>query len=195
RGIAATEFALVLPVMILMLFGATEVSKLITVDRKTTVATATLADLSSQNEVVTCKELAGVGAVTRQVYEPYSGNDAVLTIGHIVIRNNAAVVEWSKRLVTDDTTTPATLRCEDVPATSWLARGKPIVIDKGIFAAGGGVVVSEVSLPYEAMGPFFIGRGMNSTDKYFLRPRKSLKLKLCLDTDPNATPSSCQTTT
>ncbi|MEN9855388.1 MAG: hypothetical protein RLZZ157_514, partial [Pseudomonadota bacterium] len=98
RGIAATEFALVLPVMILMLFGATEVSKLITVDRKTTVATATLADLSSQNEVVTCKELAGVGAVTRQVYEPYSGNDAVLTIGHIVIRNNAAVVEWSKRL-------------------------------------------------------------------------------------------------
>ena len=51
RGIAATEFALIVPIMLVLFFGTVEFSSGIAVDRKVTLMARTLADLTSQSSV------------------------------------------------------------------------------------------------------------------------------------------------
>src|ERR1700716_2835394 len=47
-GIAATEFAVIVPIMLVMFFGTVEFSSAVAVDRKVTLAARTLSDLTSQ---------------------------------------------------------------------------------------------------------------------------------------------------
>ena len=47
-GIAATEFAVIVPVMMVMFFGTVEISTGVAVDRKVTLISRTLSDLVSQ---------------------------------------------------------------------------------------------------------------------------------------------------
>ena len=49
RGIAATEFAIVVPVMLVLFFGTEEFASGIAVDRKVTLIARTLSDLTSQS--------------------------------------------------------------------------------------------------------------------------------------------------
>src|SRR5450756_3207258 len=49
RGIAATEFAVIVPIMLAMFFGTVEFSSGVAVDRKVTLIARTLTDLTSQS--------------------------------------------------------------------------------------------------------------------------------------------------
>ncbi|MFN5553034.1 MAG: TadE/TadG family type IV pilus assembly protein, partial [Hyphomonadaceae bacterium] len=68
RGVSAVEFALIAPLMIMMLFGASEVSQAVSVDRKVTLAASTLGDLAAQTDRVSCTDLAQIANVTRSVF-------------------------------------------------------------------------------------------------------------------------------
>ena len=57
KGVSAVEFALILPLMIVLLFGVIELSSLLTVDRKMTSVTSTVADLVAQDNIVDTGEL------------------------------------------------------------------------------------------------------------------------------------------
>jgi Flp pilus assembly protein TadG len=48
RGLAAVEFALVVPLMLVLFFGALEFSSGVAVDRKVTLVARTLSDLTTQ---------------------------------------------------------------------------------------------------------------------------------------------------
>ena len=52
RGIAATEFAVIVPIMLVMFFGTVEFSSGVAVDRKVTLMARTLSDLTSQSTTV-----------------------------------------------------------------------------------------------------------------------------------------------
>src|SRR5688572_9758585 len=49
RGVSVLEFALILPVMLTLFLGGTEVTQGITIKRKTTIVTRSLADLVAQD--------------------------------------------------------------------------------------------------------------------------------------------------
>ena len=51
-GIAATEFAVIVPIMLVMFFGTVEFSSGVAVDRKVTLMARTLSDLTSQSTAV-----------------------------------------------------------------------------------------------------------------------------------------------
>ena len=55
RGIAATEFAVIVPVMLVMFFGTVEFSSGVAVDRKVTLVARTLSDLTSQTPISALK--------------------------------------------------------------------------------------------------------------------------------------------
>jgi Flp pilus assembly protein TadG len=62
RGLAATEFAFIVPLMLVMFFGTVEFSSGVAVDRKVSLMARTLADLTSQNTSVTDTSRACNGA-------------------------------------------------------------------------------------------------------------------------------------
>jgi Flp pilus assembly protein TadG len=53
RGVSALEFAMVLPLMVTLYLGGVAVSQGISIDRKVTLASRTVADLTSQVSNVT----------------------------------------------------------------------------------------------------------------------------------------------
>jgi Flp pilus assembly protein TadG len=195
RGVSAVEFALIAPVLVLMLFGATEASLAVTVDRKTTLAASTLGDLAAQTDLVTCADLAQISTVTRQVFEPYSGDNASMVVASLKLDGGVAKVEWSKFLRSDLTVSGKPIICEDVPGSHSLFVGKTVTVDTGLFAPGGGLVVGDIEMQHTTIGTSFIAGPLKLHERFYLRPRKSVKLKLCTDTTPGVTKESCATTT
>ena len=57
RGMAAVEFAIIVPLMLTVFFGTIEVSNGVTIDRKLTLAARTLSDLISQGAKATDLDL------------------------------------------------------------------------------------------------------------------------------------------
>lgn len=192
RGVSAVEFAMIAPLMVLMLLGSAEASLAVTVDRKTTLAASTLGDLAAQTDLVSCAELNQIGAVTRQVFEPYSGTRATMVVAGLVQNGSAARVEWSRFLRTDNS---GSLLCDPVPSSHSLHEGATVIVDGSLFAPGGGLVVGDVEMAHTSIGSSFIASNMKLHERFYLRPRKSLKLRMCLQQGAGVTAATCTSTT
>ena len=64
-GVAAVEFAMIIPLMAMMLVGTSEFAAGVAVDRKVTLMARTLSDLTSQNTSVTDTQLTNSTARRR----------------------------------------------------------------------------------------------------------------------------------
>jgi len=99
RGVAAVEFAMVLPVMLAVYFGIVEVGQAVMIDRKVTQLTRTLADLSSQTRgSISTNEIDDIFDAARTVMMPYTAVNPKMSIHHIVIDTaGVAKVCWSEQ--------------------------------------------------------------------------------------------------
>ncbi|ALK10523.1 TadE/TadG family type IV pilus assembly protein [Blastochloris viridis] len=73
RAVAATEFAIILPVMLVLYIGGIEVTQLVGADRKTSQAVRTAADLTAQSSG--CKK--GVSSVPSDIANAFTAADIV----------------------------------------------------------------------------------------------------------------------
>src|ERR1700710_113035 len=80
RGIAAIEFAMIVPIMLVMFFGVVEFSSGVAVDRKVTLMARTLSDLTSQSTKVTDTDLTNFFAASKGIMTPYSSTPTQSTI-------------------------------------------------------------------------------------------------------------------
>ena len=64
RGVAAIEFAMIVPIMLVLFFGTVEFSSGVAVDRKVTLVARTLADLASQYTSVATTDTANFFAAS-----------------------------------------------------------------------------------------------------------------------------------
>jgi Flp pilus assembly protein TadG len=96
RGVSAVEFALILPIMITLFVGGQEVTQGITIKRKVTIATRTIADLVSQSTTVSDTDLVAIFDATSTVLAPFAAGNLKMIISNIYIDdNNNATVVWS----------------------------------------------------------------------------------------------------
>src|ERR1700681_460141 len=97
-GIAATEFAVIVPLMLVMFFGTVEFSSGIAVNRKVTLVARTLSDLTSQNLSVTDTQLTNFFNASTGMMWPYPCTPTNSTITELYVDPNtlAARVQWSK---------------------------------------------------------------------------------------------------
>jgi Flp pilus assembly protein TadG len=100
RAVAATELALILPVMLIAYLGCIEVSQLIGIDRKTVLATRTAADLTSR--VSDCKtstvpsEISGVLKASDAVVAPYDAASLSMVVSCVSVdKSGTAKLMWS----------------------------------------------------------------------------------------------------
>ena len=106
RAMAATEFALVLPLMVALLLGGIEVSDAVSLGRKVTLTAHTVTDLVTQNSCLSTSEMNTIIGATSAIVAPYSNANLTMTVSEIDTNANSnATIGWS----TSSTLTPGTV--------------------------------------------------------------------------------------
>src|SRR6202022_1720816 len=96
-GLAATEFAFIVPVMLVMFFGTVEISSGVAVDRKVTLMARTLSDLTSQSVSVADTDLTNFFNASKGIMTPYTGTtNSTITELYVDPNTLAARVQWSQ---------------------------------------------------------------------------------------------------
>lgn len=155
-GIAATEFAVIVPVMLVMFFGTVEFSSGVAVNRKVTLMARTLSDLTSQSTSVSDTDLTGFFAASKGVMTPYPSSPTQSTISELYVDTSKVVkVMWSQGYAPR-------------------AKGSTITIPTELQVADTYLIFSEVSYRYvPAVGKVMAPTGVNLADVAYTRPRQS----------------------
>jgi len=159
RGLAAVEFAFILPVMMVMLFGTVEFSSAIAIDRKVTLMARTLSDLTSQATTVSNSDLTNFFAASTGIMTPYPTTSSLLstTITELYVDSNTKVarVQWSQ-------------------GSAPLTTGSTVAIPSTLAVGGTYLIYSQVRYTYvPTVGYVLAKAGITMTDTAFTRPRQS----------------------
>jgi Flp pilus assembly protein TadG len=171
-GIAATEFAVIVPLMLAMFFGTVEFSSGVAVDRKVTLVARTLSDLTSQSSSTTSDtELQNIFAASSAILSPYSVTPVQPTISEIYVdASKVAKIQWSKS---------ATLSLASGAPTAVLknsshSKGDVVTIPPGLQVPGTYLIWSEIDYKYvPAVGYMMNKLGVTLHDATYTRPRQS----------------------
>jgi len=162
KAVAAVEFAVILPVMLLMFFGTVELSSAVSASRKVTQMASTLADLTSQSTTVAIGDLNNFFGAAGAIMTPYLTPPTQARISQLYIdpTTHQAIVKWSKVSSVTTTLTPRALNSiVTIPAT--------LAID------GTYLIFSEVSYKYMPAAGYVIPGGVTLSDVGYARPRYS----------------------
>lgn len=100
RGIAAIEFALVVPLMLVMYLGTIEISAAVSINRKVSRIASTVADLVTQQTDVAKTDLKGIMEIGAALLFPYDSDKPVIRIVAIDVESSypkGGKVVWSRR--------------------------------------------------------------------------------------------------
>ncbi|MGF6307237.1 Flp pilus assembly protein TadG [Bradyrhizobium sp. i1.8.4] len=189
RGLAAVEFAFILPLMLVMFFGTVEFSSGVAVDRKVTLMARAASDLTSQATQVVDADLQNFFSASVGIMTPYDPTPTKVTLSEIYVNaSNIAKIQWSKAGVIASGATQATL------TASTRSQGDIVtsVVPPALLVAGTYLIFSEVSYKYvPTVGYVMAKGGINLGDVAFTRPRQSL----CVYYAPTTAtmPTSCST--
>lgn len=172
RGISAVEFALLVPIMVTLFIGGTELTQGITIKRKTTIATRTIADLVAQDTSITNAEMTAIFAATSSVLAPYPAANLKLIVSSVAIAQNGnATIVWS------DANGGAVARTV----------GSPVTLPDGLNAFTNTTLIwAEAEYTYTPAIGYVISGAMNLKDKLYLRPR--LVARICRENGTNPPP-------
>src|SRR4051794_8730140 len=99
RGVSAVEFAVLLPLMLTMYLGGSEVSQAIATSRKVTLVSRTVADLASQSSTITDASMTNILSASAAVVSPYASSHLKVTVSQVKIdADGNATVAWSDTL-------------------------------------------------------------------------------------------------
>ena len=154
-GVAAVEFALVLPVLLLILMGVIELSNVLMVERKLLNSMQSVADLIGQSTDVTDSDLDDIFIAGQLVMNPYSTSG--LSIGVASVRF-------------DDTTGNPTLDWSDGLNGGSVANALTLAVGRG--EAGASIVIVSGSYTYTPLSSLIIPTTtMSLTETSYVRPR------------------------
>jgi Flp pilus assembly protein TadG len=155
-GIAAVEFAMIAPVMIIMYFGVTEIADGYDANTKATAVASTAADLIAQEKIVCDAEMTDAFTALNAIMYPFPPNSMKIRISSLIDNGNGTVkVAWSD----GQNIAPRTVNSS-------------VTIPAGLVTTGGSVIMSEVEYTYNSPAPYFIPTAVSMNDTYYLHPRK-----------------------
>jgi Flp pilus assembly protein TadG len=98
-GVAAVEFALVLPVMVIMLLGLSEVTLAVNNDRKVTLVSRALADLSSRMANLSSTDVDDIFKAASIIMQPFDASKLRMVVSQMKVTkvgsNFQGSVDWS----------------------------------------------------------------------------------------------------
>jgi len=154
-GLAATEFAVIVPLMLVMFFGTVEFSSAVAIDRKVTLMARTLSDLTSQSTSVADSDMTNFFAASTGILTPYDATPVSSTITELYVDSTqTAHVQWSKG---------------SAPRT----QKSVVTIPTTLAIAGTYLIFSEVSYSYTPSVGYVLKNSITLSDVAYTRPRQS----------------------
>tara|TARA_R110000868_G_C10930424_1_gene766334 strand:- start:1518 stop:2057 length:540 start_codon:yes stop_codon:yes gene_type:complete len=161
-GIAAVEFAMVLPVLMLMYLGSYQLSQAIAAKRKVTITARVLTDLTTQSTSLTANDADTILTASQQVMAPYPSANGTFRISEIKVNaNGSGTVQWSRSL-------------RGTARTTYTI----IPLPTGVGSTGTYVIMGEVSYRYVPAIVNNIVGSVNMSDTIYMAPRKSQDIPL-----------------
>ncbi|QOZ66059.1 TadE/TadG family type IV pilus assembly protein [Bradyrhizobium arachidis] len=182
RALAATEFAVIVPVMLVMFFGTVEFSSAVAVDRKVTLIARTLSDLTSQSIKLADSDMQDAFTASISIVQPYDATLVKGTISQIYIdADSIATVQWSKSGTIASGATQATL------ANSARKAGDKVtsMIPAALLVPSTYLILGEANYTYSPTIGYVLKTSLPLGDVAYTRPRQTTCVPY------NSVPSSC----
>lgn len=168
-GIAATEFALILPLLVAIFFGMLEISDAMMAGRRVQTAVNSLSDLVAQERDVTTGELDDIIVGVNRMLAPTPGSSATLRVTSVVVNPGVPgqlIVRWSR---------------DNSGATPYAANSVfTKVSDPTIVNSGASVIVGEVTYNHvSGLTHQFIDSPRTMSQIVARWPRRSAEVVIC----------------
>lgn len=163
-GVAAVEFALLLPIMILLYIGGLEFSDGFTIKRKVTNTASALGDLITRTEEISKSEMTDILEAASAVIAPYEISNLKIKVSGVTINSTSdATVDWGE--AQNDTA---------------LADGASVTLPDGVNIADSYLIVVEVHYNFDPAIGYAITGSIDIGETFYLKPR--LSDTICYDT-------------
>jgi Flp pilus assembly protein TadG len=156
-GVSAVEFALLLPLMLTIYFGAVEVSQGVSIDRKVTLTTRAVADLVTQVASLSTTDMSNVLEASTAVMSPFPTSNLKIVLSCVrTDSSGTSKVKWS---VTRNGT----------------ARGvnTTVTLPPALLVNDSTLIWAEVTYAYTPTIGYVISGTLNLSDQMWMRPRIS----------------------
>ncbi|WP_426439593.1 TadE/TadG family type IV pilus assembly protein [Bradyrhizobium genosp. P] len=171
RALAAVEFALILPVMLVMFLGTIEFSSGVAVDRKVTLMARTLSDLTSQSISVADSDIINFFSASVGIMTPYDPSPTKATLSEIYVDSTlTAKIQWTKAGTIASGATQATL----TPSSRSPGDNVTSIVPPALLISQTSLILSEVKYKYvPTVGWVMAKAGITLSDVAYTRPRQA----------------------
>ncbi len=154
-GVTMIEFAIILPVMLVLFIGLVEFCEAFSITRKLSNAASTVSDLVSQEPSVTSAGLEDIRQVATELMRPYSNTPLNIVIVSVVANeDNITTVAWSH------------------PPGAYAAGAAYTLPQAGLTEPFSSIIVAEASYNFTPSVANFLG-SFTIIEQAFFRPRFS----------------------
>lgn len=156
RGLAALEFALMAPMMVVTLFGSIELTELLSCNRRAENTAASVADVISRDTVITDEEIDDIWAASTALMYPNAVSPLKMRISSVQINSASdARVLWS----------------DGHNGLAPRGAGSAMTLPAGMMIPGTSVIVAETNYRYTPPIGVFLKVAFDLNHTEYRRPR------------------------
>jgi len=158
-GLAAVEFAIILPLMLLMYLGSFQICEMVAVKRQVTLSASSVANIVTQYASISATtDLPDILQASAVVLTPYSSSNAIVIVTLITIdASGNATVTWSQSL----------------PAGDQRTKGQAVTLPAGLDVASTSLVLGETTYAYKPTIDFLHMGTYSLYSSVYMLPRSS----------------------
>ena len=159
-GVAAVEFALIAPVMVLLYFGLVELCQAMIAERKANHVASAVGDLVAQVDTLTASDVDDIFSIGNTIMSPFPVSTLQMRVTSLTANaQGTPLVDWSRG--SGGMTKLATGSTQTIPLT---------------MASGDSIVMTEAKYSYTSVVQYILPNALNYNETYYLRPRRSDKV-------------------
>jgi Flp pilus assembly protein TadG len=133
RGMIAVEFALMIPIAVLILIGEFTLGEAISISRKVAITGRTLTDLVARRAVVSTSDLTTILNASTQIIAPFSTSNLTIVLAEVSTNadGKTTTVDWSEPF-----------------NTTGLVKGSTFILPSGMAQASTSLIYAYVRYDY-----------------------------------------------